>query len=631
MFRKFANRMAGRGLLVPLLAAAAVAVAAQARAEFAMAGGDPQRTGYVAVRGPAIEPEVVWEHGLGIIGESNTQPVLDAAGNLYVTAAPARQATWTDTTQPPRGVLVSLTPDGVERWRYTWTWNADDPAHRGTWSQLSGPVITPDGRVVMGQRHGHLRCWNKDTGALLWERDLTPDSAPITSTPVVDRNGFVYVHCKDIPTVHKVDAAGNDVWVHRFVDGAIGHTSSPALSGDEKTLYIGRSLDEVSYLYAIDTEAGTFRWAWSPEVAKDHSFAWGLPVVGSDGTVYIQDESCAHLYAVRDLGRTHARSWSYEREGGDAPRLMALDDTAIFSSYNDGRPVVFAVDLDGTERWSHALGEGRDIGGFVLAPNALYFGLNGTGKVFALDPRNGETLWAKQVGAADASFSEGLTLSNDGVLYAAVSATPVHPDEPSIVALGERAARKQGFANRWLLCGPFANPDMEGHDRIYEPELELDFTAIYFGKNDLPAVWRPNTTPDEMAYVRLSDEYPATDWASAYAVCWVRNDGPPIDIDFRAGSDDALKVILNDDEIWDHKIERPASADNDIIPVTLPSGVSTIMLKVSQAEGDWGFFFRITERGNSNVPAGLTVSDTPVFNQTTSGSAPPSPPASPEG
>lgn len=638
MFWKFKDQTDGRSPRLQVVAVVAVAVVAalamamQTPAEFAMAGGGPQRTGYVDALGPLIEPEIVWEHGLGIIGESNTQPVLDAAGNLYVTAAPNRQADWPETTQPPRGIVVSLTPDGVERWRYTWHWSADDPAHRGTWSQLSGPVITRDGRVVMGQRHGALRCWNKDTGALLWERDLSPDSAPITSTPVVDRDGFVYLHYKDRPTVHKVDPAGNDVWVHRFVDGAIGHTSSPALSGDERTLYIGRSLDEVSYLYAIYTVSGTFRWAWSPETASDHSFAWGLPVVGAEGTVYIQDESCASLYAVRDLGRIHAGSWTYKREGSDAPRLMALDDTAIFSSYNaDGHPVVFAINLDGTERWSRALGEGRDIGGFVLARNGLYFGLNGTGKVVALDPRSGETLWVKQVGAEDASFSEGLTLSSEGVLYAAVSATPVHPDEPSIVALGERAARNQGFANRWLLCGPFDNTGMEGHDRIYEPEKELDFTAIYFGKNDLPAKWRPNTTADEMAYVRLADEYPATDWASAYALCWVRNDGPPIDVDFRAGSNDALKIFLNDDVIWEHKTERPASADDDVIPVTLPSGVSTIMLKVSQAEGDWGFFFRITERGGRTYPAGLTLSDGPMLSQTSLGSTPPSPQAAPEG
>jgi len=577
-----------------------------------MAGGNAQRTGFVVAPGPRSEPVIKWEQPLGIIGESNTQPVLDRDGNLYVTAAPINRNRWTETAMVPEGAVVSLAPDGSERWRYTWTWDPNDPDFGGTWSQLSGPVITPDGRVVVGHRRGMFRCWNKDTGELLWERDLSPDNAPITSTPAVDKAGFVYVHCRDIPTVHKVDAQGRDVWVHRFVDGELGHTSSPTLSFDGATLYIGRVAGEVSYLYAIHTEDGTFKWAWSPEVSGDHSFAWSVPVADRHGIVYIQDEAYAHLYAVRDVGNRHALEWVYKKNGRDAPRLMAMDDTAIYSNFGTSPPTVFAINLDGTERWTRPLEESGEIGGMLVSPDALYFGLSGTGRVYALDPRNGDILWVKQVGRVEAGISEGITLSPKGVLYVPVSTSTSHDDVPSIVALAARSAKAEGFLNRWLVCGPFNNEGVKGIGEIHDPERELDFSAVYSGKNDLPASWRPNNAPVDSAFVWLSEEYKNVSDACAYALAWVRNDGPPKLLDFRLGSSGPLKLFLNDDVIWEQDATRVAAVDNDIVPVTLRPGISTIMLKVGQFGTNWGFFFRITEPGSKAIPEGITASDIPM-------------------
>lgn len=184
-------------------------------------------------------------------------------------------------------------------------------------------------------------------------------------------------------------------------------------------------------------------------------------------------------------------------------------------------------------------------------------------------------------------------------------------------ALSDRFAREQGFVNQWLLCGPFDNLGMSGHDRIYPPERELDLTATYAGLNDRPVQWRPSTLPDNSAYMRLADEYDVTDWVCAYAVCWVRNDGPPRAVEFRVGSNDSVKVFLNGDILWDNKVERVASVDEDVIPVTLPTGISNIMVKIGQAGYDWGFFFRIVEPGGSTRPAGLEISDTPPVTRRT--------------
>ncbi|MFO1021661.1 MAG: PQQ-binding-like beta-propeller repeat protein [Planctomycetales bacterium] len=404
-------------------------------AEFPVAVGNPQRSVYVAASGPRQKPEVLWERGLGVRGFSDTQPILDAEGNLYVTASPENQKSWTFSEQP-RGTLVSLDPQGAVRWRYDWTWDAK---RQNTWSHLTGPILLKQDLIAMGSRFGWLRCWNRNTGNLIWEQRLTPGNDPITSTPMADNDGNIYVHVRDVPTLRKVDGAtGQYLWIHRFGDGSIGNTSSPTLSADQKTVYIGRTTRDVGYLYAINTDVGSLKWAWSPEKARGHSFAWGIPILDRQGTIYLQDEEFAALYAVRDLGQVHQFQWSYKPTGKGLPRLAAVNEEAYFSSYNSPAPVVFSVTHAGVERWSRKFEKGNSIGGMLVTQDTLYFGVNGTGRVFAMDAKTGEILWQKQVGRPDAGFSEGLTLNKKGILYVPVSATDAHPDEPSVVALKGR-------------------------------------------------------------------------------------------------------------------------------------------------------------------------------------------------
>ena len=350
--------------------------------EFSMAGGNPQRTSFVDASGPLTEPEVAWETALSVPGESATQPIVDDQGNLYVTGAPVGGENLPDPVVG-KGALVSLDRQGRERWRYAWTWNPADPAQRGSTSQLSVPVLAPGRRIVMGFRFGWLRCFDRDSGALVWERNLSEKKDPITSAPVIDRDGYLYVYVRDTLVLTKIDSAtGKPVWAQPFPDGGKGNASSPALSHDQKTVYIERTGNSVGYLYAFDAGTGMVRWAWSPESAKYHSFAWRVPLVDGRGVVHIQDEEDARLYAIRDLGPVHAVAWVYKRPGTGAPRLAAADETRIYSSYTDAHPVIVALNLDGTEAWTRRIDIGKGVGGMLVTKTALYFAVDGTGQVF---------------------------------------------------------------------------------------------------------------------------------------------------------------------------------------------------------------------------------------------------------
>lgn len=183
--------------------------------------------------------------------------------------------------------------------------------------------------------------------------------------------------------------------------------------------------------------------------------------------------------------------------------------------------------------------------------------------------------------------------------------------EKTGIGLSTRFAKEQGFINRWLLCGPFDNLGMDGHDRVYPPEVTIDPNATYAGKDGATVRWQPNHSPEWSGYVDFRQEFDQTDWVCAYALCWVTLDEGPRDVTFRVGSNDSVKVFLNGREIWSNKVERTAGADDDLVPVTLPQGTSTVLLKVGQTKGDWGLYFRITERESETLPPRLHVSAEP--------------------
>lgn len=183
--------------------------------------------------------------------------------------------------------------------------------------------------------------------------------------------------------------------------------------------------------------------------------------------------------------------------------------------------------------------------------------------------------------------------------------------EKTAAGLSDRFAREQGFINQWLLCGPFDNTGMEGHDRVYPPEQAVDPAATYTGKGNATVSWKPSNVPDWKGYVDLLREFTDTDWSCAYALCWVTVDKGPRDVVFRVGSNDSVKVFLNGAEICNQKVERGATPDDDEVPVTLPEGTSTILLKIGQTGLNWGFYFRITEPDSVEVPKGVHVSTAP--------------------
>ncbi|MCB9886300.1 MAG: DUF1553 domain-containing protein [Planctomycetes bacterium] len=59
------------------------------------------------------------------------------------------------------------------------------------------------------------------------------------------------------------------------------------------------------------------------------------------------------------------------------------------------------------------------------------------------------------------------------------------------------------------------------------------------------------------------------------------------------GSDDAIAVWWNGEEVLRHEIGRPAAPDQELVPVQLRAGENTLLLKVTNGGGPGGFYFQL--------------------------------------
>lgn len=160
-----------------------------------------------------------------------------------------------------------------------------------------------------------------------------------------------------------------------------------------------------------------------------------------------------------------------------------------------------------------------------------------------------------------------------------------------------------GTQLRWMLLGPFPNPpDFQGHHAEYPPEQAINLDAEYDGV-DGPTRWREFTQTGPRLSVDLTQAFATTEHVTAYALCYVENPQER-QVQIRLGTNDAGKCWLNGALIYDFPHEGTAFLDRDIIPVTLPKGKNTILLKVSNGQLNWGFVFRITD--DKGLPIGPT-------------------------
>lgn len=145
------------------------------------------------------------------------------------------------------------------------------------------------------------------------------------------------------------------------------------------------------------------------------------------------------------------------------------------------------------------------------------------------------------------------------------------------------------FITDWWIIGPFGNSDRMGFDTAYPPETEIELTKQYTNKQQQILKWT-HYKNELTGYIDFAKLLNPSEEGVAYAT---RNFEVPQDTKMKVGlgSNDGVKVWLNGELLLDKKSSRVAEPDQEILTLPLKRGKNTVLVKIDQIGGGWGFYF----------------------------------------
>ncbi|MFH1940615.1 MAG: tetratricopeptide repeat protein [bacterium] len=147
----------------------------------------------------------------------------------------------------------------------------------------------------------------------------------------------------------------------------------------------------------------------------------------------------------------------------------------------------------------------------------------------------------------------------------------------------------------WMVIGPFDNKD--GFRKQYPPEKKIDLEKMVRDRSQ-SVVWQHAKDEINDGYVNLRQIHKQSNWSVAYGLIYIHSPNER-NVQFRLGTDESVKLWLNNALVWRFNRYRGAIFDDDIFQATLKPGLNKILIKVCNRLGEWGFYFRVTdEQGN---------------------------------
>ncbi len=304
----------------------------------------------------------------------------------------------------------------------------------------------------------------------------------ITSSPVIDTNGTIYVGSDD-GKVYAINPDGTQKWA--FKTGKEIYASP--IIGADGTIYVG-SLD---YKFYAITPDGKQKWAFDAK----HEVCSGS-AISKDGTLYIGSFN-GNVYAVNPDG---TQKWESILGGNvtSSPVLSADGNTIYVGSTNYN---VYALNLDGSQKWVYPTGLSihRSIPS-IGADGTIYVGsMNYC--LLALNP-DGTLKWKYNT---NDQMEAGPSIAKDGTIYCG-------PRDGELYAINPNGTKKWSFkagtmnstvsfpaigANGTIYIGCYdskvyaVNPDgtqiwaftTAGHMMESSPAIAADGT-LYIGSTD---------------------------------------------------------------------------------------------------------------------------------------------------
>ena len=153
----------------------------------------------------------------------------------------------------------------------------------------------------------------------------------------------------------------------------------------------------------------------------------------------------------------------------------------------------------------------------------------------------------------------------------------------------------------WYLLGPFSNPrkiagERRGLDSVYLPERLVNLNMDYHSSPEKQIRWKYVVTP-ESGGISLTDHFSPSEQVVSYAVTYLYSPAPSVAY-LMIGTDDGAKVFLNGKQEYRFLGERIAEPDQAEVLLALNAGWNTLLLKIENNFGDYGFYARLVDPGS---------------------------------
>jgi HEAT repeat protein len=153
------------------------------------------------------------------------------------------------------------------------------------------------------------------------------------------------------------------------------------------------------------------------------------------------------------------------------------------------------------------------------------------------------------------------------------------------------------YITDWQVAGPYREA---GKD--YQALFDVVFPAEVGEGADV--VWKPLPAATDTARPWVMDLLKALggcEQCAAYARTWIHSD-QDVAARLELGSDDGMKVWLNDKQVYALNTARPLTPGSDKVDVNLHSGWNRLMLKITQNNLGWEFCARFVKPDGSHLP-----------------------------
>ena len=162
---------------------------------------------------------------------------------------------------------------------------------------------------------------------------------------------------------------------------------------------------------------------------------------------------------------------------------------------------------------------------------------------------------------------------------------------------------RQNFAEirLWQVLGPFPNADGAGFETVYPPEKGIDLSQpVTLPDGRTRVAWKLAAN-NPAGFVDLLKTFQPNNQVCAYAAIYVRSPTARKAL-LSAGSDDGIKAWINGQLAVSHNLTRGAAPGQEEASVTLRAGWNEVLLKITQGDGGWGFYFDLLAPDGQPIP-----------------------------